>query len=504
MGPFLFCHAFFWNDWMKMSDRVRFVHRGQVVTLSDFPPTRTVLDYLREDRGQRGTKEGCNEGDCGACTIVLGRIEGDRLAYRAVNACILFLTALDGQELVTVEDLAGPDGSLHPVQQAMVDAHGSQCGFCTPGIVMSLFALYHSGDAPDRARIDTALAGNLCRCTGYRPIVKAAQTMGNAPDAFSAKSLETLTLLRSISRDDTACIGDGRAFAPTSADQLAAILLAHPDATIVAGGTDVGLWVTKQMRDLGPIIHIGGVRDLARIERSDGFVQIGATATVNQAADMLGPLYPDLADLFGRFASEQVRNSATLGGNIANGSPIGDSMPALMALDTRLVLRRGDRVREMALEDFFIAYRRTALEKGEFIAAIRVPDPSPDRRFACYKISKRFDQDISAVMAGFSLTLRDGIVVDARLAFGGMAAIPKRATAAEAALIGQPFDAAAARDAAAALTRDFQPLTDMRASAEYRLTVAGNLIVKFQMEGALPVTATRIPAFAAHMAGGAA
>ncbi len=493
-----------------MADCVRFVHRGQVVTLSDVPPTRTVLDYLREDRGRRGTKEGCNEGDCGACTIVLGArvgvlgmAEAESIQYRAVNACILFVTALDGKELVTVEDLAGPDGTLHPIQQAMVDHHGSQCGFCTPGFVMSLFALYHTDADPDRTRIDAALAGNLCRCTGYRPIVDAARAMGRAPDAYTARMTETLALLRSIGRSETLAHAGGTAFAPATADQLADLLLSHPDATIVAGGTDVGLWVTKQIRDLGTIIHIGGIRDLAGITHTNGQITIGAATTVTDAAEVLAPLYPDLGELFRRYGSEQVRNSATLGGNIANGSPIGDSMPALIALDATLVLQRGGVTREMPLEDFFLAYRKTALQPGEFVAAIRVPEPSADRLFACYKISKRFDQDISAIMAGFGLTLTNGIVTAARLAFGGMAGTPKRATTAEAALIGRPFDAAAAKTAAAALVQDFQPLTDMRASADYRLITAGNLILKWQMEQALPPTATRVPAFAAVIGGAA-
>lgn len=493
-----------------MADCVRFVHRGQVVTLSDVPPTRTVLDYLREDRGRRGTKEGCNEGDCGACTIVLGTREGvlgmaeaESIQYRAVNACILFVTALDGKELVTVEDLAGPDGTLHPIQQALVDHHGSQCGFCTPGFVMSLFALYHGEAEPDRTRINNALAGNLCRCTGYRPIVDAARAMGRAPDGFTMNMPETLLLLRGIDRRETLAHPGGKAFAPATADQLADLLLAHPDATLVAGGTDVGLWVTKQMRDLGTIIHIGGIRDLSSVTRADGFITIGATATVTDAADILAPFYPDLGELFRRYGSEQVRNSATLGGNIANGSPIGDSMPALIALGAQLVLRRGGTIREMPLEDFFLAYRKTALLPGEFVAAIRVPEPSPARLFACYKISKRFDQDISAVMAGFGLTLNDGIVTEARLAFGGMAGTPKRARAAEAALVGSRFDDTSARNAAAVLTQDFQPLSDMRASADYRLAVAGNLILKWQMEQALPITATRVPSFAQAIGGAA-
>jgi xanthine dehydrogenase small subunit len=471
-----------------MAETIRFLHRGQVRQLEDFPPTRTVLDFLREDERRCGTKEGCNEGDCGACTVVLGAEEEGKLVYRAVNACILFVGALAGKELLTVEDLSGVGGLLHPVQQAMVDCHGSQCGFCTPGIVMSLYALHVGGEVPDRQRIDTALAGNLCRCTGYRPIIQAAQAMGVAvPD--DAKALEKLNLLRSMKGKDSPLL-------PRSADALAALLLQYPDATLVAGGTDVGLWVTKQFRDLGRIIHLGQVTDLQQIERSDGWLRIGAGVTVARAASVLGGLYPDLEPLFRRYGSAQVRNSATLGGNIANGSPIGDSMPALIALGARLVLRRGVVRRELALEDFFLAYRQTALQAGEFLETILVPEPPPGQAFACYKISKRFDQDISAVMAGFGLILEGGIVRAARLAYGGMAGTPKRAAVAEAALIGRSFDAAAAKEAAAALAQDFQPMSDMRASADYRLTVAGNLIVKFQAEwaGAAPAI-TRVPAF---------
>ena len=479
-----------------MADQIRFLHRGQVQHLGDFPPTRTLLDHLREDRGLCGTKEGCNEGDCGACTVVLGGLEEGQLRYRAVNACILFLSALDGKELVTVEDLAGPDGALHPVQQAMVDCHGSQCGFCTPGIVMSLFALQAEGGAVERQRVDTALAGNLCRCTGYRPIIEAACRMGADP-APAEKVAATEALLRSIQRQETSRINGGQVLLPASADDLAALLLRHPDARLVAGGTDVGLWVTKQFRDLGLLIHVGGIADLQRMDTADGWLTIGSAVTVARAGERLGALYPDMAELFRRYGSAQVRNSATLGGNIANGSPIGDSMPVLIALGSRLVLRRGDDRREMPLEDFFLAYRRTALMAGEFIEAIRVPLARPDRLFACYKISKRFDQDISAVMAGFCLDMAGGMVVAARLAFGGMAGTPQRARAAEAALTGRPFDADAARDAAAALAQDFQPLSDMRASAAYRLTVAGNLIVKFQLAQTMPLGAVRVTDFEA-------
>jgi len=469
-------------------DSVRFVFGGEVLTLSDIDPNTTVLDWLREQARKTGTKEGCAEGDCGACTVALGELVDGKLRYRAVNACILFVPVLDGKELVVVEDLRGPDGALHPVQQSLVDTHGSQCGFCTPGFVMSLFALYHNDAKPGKAAINDAIAGNLCRCTGYRPIVDAGlamQTYG-AKDHFMARAGKTANRLKSIARVETLALeGAGRRyFAPVSEDALADLVAAHPKACLLAGGTDVGLWVTKQHRDLDTLIYLGGVRDMGYVRESGTEIEIGAAATYSDALDAVGRAYPDFAELFRRLGSVQIRNAGTIGGNIANGSPIGDTMPGLIALGASLRLRKAERTRDLPIDKFFIDYRKTALQKGEYISAIIVPKPKADRHFHTWKISKRFDQDISAVCGAFALTLEGSKIGEARVAFGGMAATPKRAVACEAALTGHDWNEATVLAAAEALERDFQPLSDMRASAAYRMTVAKNLLRRLHMETA--------------------
>ena len=475
---------------------VRFLLGDERRELSAIDPNTTVLDYLRRVERRVGTKEGCGEGDCGACTVVLGELDGGALRYRAVNSCIQFVGTLDGKQLLTVEDLA--DGALHPCQQAMVDCHGSQCGFCTPGIVMSLFALYQEPGTPDRNRIDDALAGNLCRCTGYGPIAAAAKTMkaGAEPDLFAGRASETAAALKAL--DDGAMAGlegDGRRyFAPRSVDALAKLLLDHPGATILAGGTDVGLWVTKQLRRLGPIIAIGAVEELKRITVKDGWIEIGAGVTYSDALATIEAHYPDIADTMRRLGSEQIRNAGTIGGNIANGSPIGDSPPPLIALGSRLVLRRGDRLRELALEDFFLDYGKQDRQPGEFVVAVRVPVADPGCILRCYKIAKRFDQDITASLGAFALTLEGGEVADIRICFGGMAPVPKRARQAEAALKGKPWTRETVEGACWVLSEDYTPISDMRASARYRLRVAQNLLRKFFIETSEPAARTRIMA----------
>ena len=455
---------------------LRFVLGGEVRTLADVDPNITVLNYLRTVERRTGTKEGCAEGDCGACTVVLGELDGSRIRYRAVNACILFLPVLDGKQLITVEDLKAPDGGLHPVQQAMVDSHGSQCGFCTPGIVMSLFALHKSGAKPDRALIDDTLAGNLCRCTGYRPIVDAAMTANGAtPDRRSVK------LLRSIRRDrPLALTGNGRRyFAPTTAADLAKLRAAYPDAVMLAGGTDVGLWVTKQQRDLNTLIYVGDVADLKKVRVADGRIEIGAAVTYTDTMTVVAKHYPDFGELIRRLGSVQIRNAGTIGGNIANASPIGDSMPALIALGATVVLRKNGKRRELPLDDFFLDYRRTALALGEFIEAVHLPLPEPARRFHAWKLSKRFDQDISAVCGAYSLDLGGGRVRDIRICYGGMAATPKRAARCEETLRGRRWSYDTVEAGVAALSEDYAPLSDMRASGHYRTLAAQNLLRKF-------------------------
>jgi xanthine dehydrogenase small subunit len=495
---------------------VRYLLDGEVRTVAGAPPTRTVLQHLREDLGRTGTKEGCAEGDCGACTVVLAELDGRRVRYRAVNACIQFLPTLDGRALVTVESLKDrATGALHPVQAAMADGHGSQCGFCTPGFVMSLFALYKSAPVPGRGEVNDALAGNLCRCTGYRPIVDAAQSMYALGEAVpvagqswltasarsrsraAAKSeAELAAKLRGLKRRRGLVLPhpNGTFYAPRSADELAELRARLPDARLLAGGTDVGLWVTKQHRALGDLIYVGNVADLQDVSVTAEGIDIGAAVSLTDAFAPLERRYPELREVLRRFASPPIRNAGTLAGNVANGSPIGDSMPPLIALGARVVLRKGPARRELPLEDLYLAYQKTALEPGEFVERVRVPARPASLLFATYKISKRFDQDISAVCAAFALEVEGGTVWSARVAFGGMAATPKRAAGCEAVLAGQPWDEASCERAAAALARDFAPLTDMRASAAYRTTVAQNLLRKFRLEtsGALAGRPSRL------------
>ncbi len=450
--------------------------------LDDVGPNETLLDYLRLRERACGTKEGCNEGDCGACTIALGMVRDGRLVYEPVNACIRLLGTVDGCDVIAVDDLA-EGGELHPVQQAMVEHHGSQCGFCTPGFVMGLFTLYHSGIAPDRQGVNDWLAGNLCRCTGYRPIADAALSVidGKAKDALSSRRARTVTALAELQDGEDLFIGTQKSFfaAPASIGALAELCAKHPDATIVSGATDVGLWITKQMRELPKMIFTGRAVGFDDIGEDANRVRIGAGATYAQAFSALAGIDPDVGEVVRRIGSRQVRASGTVGGNIANGSPIGDTPPMLIALDAELELIKGGKTRTMKLEDFFIAYGKQDRAPGELVSAVTVPKLKKNQHFRSWKISKRFDQDISAVMSAFLLTVEDGTVTDARIAFGGMAATPKRATHAEDALKGMKLaDEAGWAKATEAMAEDYTPMTDMRASSGYRLKVAQNLLLK--------------------------
>ncbi|MBL8560710.1 MAG: xanthine dehydrogenase small subunit [Gemmobacter sp.] len=451
-----------------------FLLNGTPVRLSGVAPTRTLLQYLREDRGLCGTKEGCNEGDCGACTVVVS----DEAGPRALNACILFLPQLQGKAVRTVEGLSGPEGQLHPVQQAMVDHHGSQCGFCTPGFCTSMAAAHAQG----RQDHDVVLAGNLCRCTGYAPIIRAAEAAAAQPVPDWMQEAPPF-ILAQISSGPISENSGGEApgaFHPETPDQLAEWYLENPDATLVAGATDVGLWVTKQLRALPKVAFLGGIPAMKRIETEGDMIRIGAGVSITDLRAAMAAPHPSFAAMLTRYASEQVRNAATIGGNIANGSPIGDGPPALIALGARLHLRQGAARREMALEDFFLEYRKQDRRPGEFVEAVTIPARAPGLKV--YKLSKRFDQDISAVLGAFNLTVEGGVITAARIAFGGMAGTPKRARAMEAALMGQPFALAAFEAAKAACATDFAPLSDMRASAAYRLEAAGNMALRYWHE----------------------
>ncbi|WP_296946335.1 xanthine dehydrogenase small subunit [uncultured Massilia sp.] len=486
-----------------MSTPIRFLFRGAVHEVEGVAPTRTVLQYLREDLHCTGTKEGCAEGDCGACTVVVASLEDGAARLKAVNACIQFLPALDGKALFTVEDLQQADGALHPVQQALVECHGSQCGFCTPGFAMSLWGMYlgqEDGQAPSRCQVDDALSGNLCRCTGYRPIIDAARRMGELPRvAFDRAALAAQ--LRALQREAGVVHGHaGHTFhAPRTLDELVAARVAHPDAVLLAGSTDVGLWVTKRMRVLSDILYLGHVAELKTVREADGAIEIGAGVSLEDAYNALCRHYPaELGELRQRFASLPIRNAGTLGGNVANGSPIGDSMPWLIALGSQIVLRGPGGERALALEDFYLGYQVKDLRPGEFVQAVRVPLPRAGVAFRTYKLAKRFDQDISAVCAAFAFTLDDGVVLDARIAFGGMAATPQRAARAESVLRGRAWDEDALRAAMAALAEDYAPLSDMRASSAYRTKAAQNLLRRFWLEtrAADPLPAAAVNAFA--------
>lgn len=467
-------------------EEVRFYLNDKLVALNDIAPDATLLDYLRLNVRLRGTKEGCAEGDCGACTVLVGRLDGDGLIYEAVNACIRFVGSLDGMHVVTVEHLAGQDGTLHPVQQAMVDFHGSQCGFCTPGFVMSLYGLWLTNPEPSAPEIERALQGNLCRCTGYAPIVRAAQSISNygavAEDVLNNERqtiISRLLALRDGQRVEVRS-DNGLLIVPHNVDDLAGALEQYPNATIVAGSTDVGLWVTKFMRDISPVIFISHL--MRGISVSPDAITFGAGVSYTQAFKTISEHIPQLRELFERIGGAQVRNMGTIGGNIANGSPIGDSPPPLIALGATITLRKGNARRVVKLEDFFIEYGKQDRQKGEFVESVTVPLPQQGEIFAAYKISKRREEDITAVLGAFRLRVVDGAVAEAVIAYGGMAGTPKRARAVEVALVGRPWSEDTIEAALPVFEVDYQPLTDWRASADYRMLAAKNLLRRLYLE----------------------
>jgi len=478
---------------------IQFLLNRELRTEHALDPNVTVLNYLREHVGKTGTKEGCASGDCGACTVVVGELDGDRVRYRTLNSCLTFVSSLHGKQLITVEDLKH-QGKLHSVQQAMVDCHGSQCGFCTPGFIMSLFALQKNSSGYDKGQTMEALAGNLCRCTGYRPIIDAAEQAccQKQPDQFDAFESATVAQLQAIAPRETAELnsGDKRCLVPLTVADLADLYAANPEARLLAGGTDLALEVTQFHRELPVMIYVGHIEDMKRIEVTDKAIEIGAAAALSDCYEALSTEYPDFGELLHRFASLQIRNQGTLGGNIGNASPIGDAPPLLIALGAQIALRQGNTRRILPLQDYFLDYKVTARQEAEFIEKIIVPRKQANQAFRAYKVSKRLDDDISAVCAAFNLSIVDGVVTDARIAFGGMAAIPKRASACEAALVGSAWYPGVIERACEALGEDFTPLSDFRASKEYRLLTAQNLLRKFFLEQQSPEIETRVTAYA--------
>ena len=460
---------------------LRFVLGHRPHALPDVAPDRTLLDVLREDLRCTAVKEGCASGDCGACTVAVAEAEeGGRLHWRAINSCIRLAHSVEGMAVFTAEDIAGEGGRLHPAQRAMLECHGSQCGFCTPGFVMSLFALHRQRDGAAVSRDEAlhALSGNLCRCTGYRPILDAAQTMHHWPDVPLDES-GLLQQLKLLAQDGCAPAADSASnfyATPTTLAELLRLRAAHPQALIAAGTTDVGLWVTKQHRRFGQIIDVTRVTELRRIERGAHSLSIGAAASLTEAFDALAESRPQLKPFFDRFAGLPVRESGTLGGNVANGSPIGDSMPLLIALGATLVLASTRGERTLPIEDFYLAYRKTALAPDEVLARIEVPQPTPHEWLRADKISKRFEDDISAVCLAVALQVEDGVIHSARIGAGGVAAVPARAIQTEAALAGQQCAEVIFDAAASVLEAEFKPLSDMRASSAYRRAVLGNLL----------------------------
>ncbi len=453
---------------------LQFTLNGEMREVSGVSPTMTVLDYLREQAELTGTKEGCAEGDCGACTIVLAETVDGEPKYEAVNSCLLMVPQLAGKHVFTVEGLAESDDLLDPVQDAMVKTDGTQCGFCTPGIIMALYALRQSEAEITEGEIHDTLAGNLCRCTGYRPIVDAArEACAAAPDNSNLEIIEA---------GDSYQNGDQTFHTPKSIAEMAKLCAANPEANLLGGGTDLGILVSKEREALSTVIHTGRVAELLQIEETDTDITFGAAVTYTAALPFIERLYPSFATLITRIGSVQIRNAGTIGGNVGNASPIGDTPPCLIALDATLILYSEAGERELPIEEFFLDYRKTDLKTGEFIKAIRIPKLSENQEFRTYKISKRYDQDISAVVGAYRIELEGDTVSDARIAYGGMAAIPKRGIACEAALNGNAWDLATAMTMLGVIQEDYQPISDHRASKEYRLQVAGNLFQRLYQE----------------------
>ena len=467
-----------------ISNTIYFLHKNQIIKLTNPNPNETLLNFIRTKLKKTGTKEGCSEGGCGACTVVLGELKNNEMEYRAINSCITFLPTLQSKQLIIVEDLSQKENLLHPVQQAMLDHHGSQCGFCTPGFVMSLFSMFKKYSKFDEETIKDSVAGNLCRCTGYQPIIKAAKSLNgkNKIDHFEKNKSNTIKLLKKINNKSIEIInGNKKYFAPRNVKELKKILKKDTDSNFLSGGTDLSLKVTKERKDINSVIYMGSIKDLNYIKNYEEYIEVGASTPLIDFETYIKTFYPDFTKILKRYGSPQIRNVGTVAGNIATASPIGDCLPLLLALNAQIILKDFKKTKVLPLENFFISYRKTKLKKGQFINSIKIPVLKKSI-FKAYKVSKRYDDDISSVCAAFNLGLIKNKIETIRIAYGGMATTPKRAIFCEKILLNSFITDKVIKKAKTALEKDFQPISDMRASGLYRMEIAKNLLEKCFIE----------------------
>ena len=464
-----------------IKNEIEFILNDELIKINNVDTNVSVLNYLRIDKRLTGTKEGCASGDCGACTAIIAELTNNKLEYKAINTCIMFLYSLHGKQLITVEHLS--NSKLHPVQQSMVDNHGSQCGFCTPGFVMSMFGMYKDKVKPSNQNIDEYLAGNLCRCTGYNSIKKAAKKMYSygRKDKFSKNENKIIKLLKTIKHNDILISKNNNKFyIPLNLKNLIQYTQNNKQYKFVTGGTDIALEVTKKNNNINSLIYLGNNKDLNYIKIKENYINIGSATPINKIIPILKKYYPSFADMFDRYGSTQIRNVASIGGNLGSASPIGDSLPALLALNAKLILQSKNQ-RLLDIKDFFKAYRKTALKNKEFIKEIRIPILK-SHIFKCYKISKRIDDDISSLFVAYLMKLKNNIIIDINIAYGGMDSIPNFAFKTQKYLIGKEFNLKNIDKSKQMIEKDFTPLTDVRASSTYRKLVSKNLMDRLFLE----------------------
>jgi xanthine dehydrogenase small subunit len=467
-----------------VSNIIQFIYNNQICSIKNPDPNKTVLDYIRNDLKKNGTKEGCAEGGCGACTVVLGEINNSKLIYRSINSCISFLPSINGKHLILVEDLMSNKNELHPIQEAMVSFHGSQCGFCTPGFIMSLFAMYKNFKKFDDETIEETLSGNLCRCTGYRPIIDAAKSLNNKKDNdhFKKDQIKIIKLLKKINNNEIEIsYKDRKYFSPKSLNSLRKIIKENLNSHFLSGGTDLSLEVTKLRGEIKSIISLNSVKELKFVRKNKDFIEVGAGVSLYDFQNIIKSYYLDFYNILKRYGSVQIRNVGTISGNIATASPIGDTLPLLLSLDAVVKIQTKNELKIIPLNKFFISYRKTKLKRGDFVYSVKIPI-NKKNYFKAYKISKRFDDDISTVCASFNLLIENDKIVKAKIAYGGMSEIPKRATSIEKILDNSIFSKELFLKAQNLIKKDFSPIDDMRASRNYRIEIAKNLLMKFFYE----------------------